>query len=80
MNKIIVSSFGFVALLLSAIKSIWDIDVCLGSALAGGNVVIYGGTTPLLDFYHLALIRLLLSIFIMFSITLYLIIKRFYHE
>ncbi|MEE9573883.1 MAG: hypothetical protein V3W20_12590 [Candidatus Neomarinimicrobiota bacterium] len=75
MNKKIIISFGYVAIFISALKSMWDIDVSMGAVISRGQVILYGGAIPTLDFYHSALIRLLFSIFLLFSITLYLIIK-----
>lgn len=74
-NKFI-AAIGYVMIIFLIFKSIWDIDIVVGSLLSGGRILVYGGFINTLDFYHMALIRLIVGFFICVVITLYMILTK----
>jgi hypothetical protein len=60
-NKIIYISVFLVILIVAGIRSLWDIDISMGVALTGGQLMTLTGSVPLNVFYHKALIMNLMS-------------------
>jgi len=43
-------------------KSLWDIDIFIGAVSTRSAIIAYGGFVKSYDFYHVALIRLMICI------------------
>jgi hypothetical protein len=58
----VVAGIVLILLLIGSMKSLWDIDIFVGALSTGSAVIVYGGLVKSYDFYHAALIRLMLCI------------------
>ena len=75
MKRITLILVGLLAILLFiGFKSLWDIDIAMGSALTRGSIISIGGFENFNYFYHRALISNLVAFFGLSFLTL------FYHS
>ena len=65
-----------ILLVIGSIKSLWDIDIFIGAVSTGSALIVYGSFVKSYDFYHAALIRLMLCISSLSILSVALLIDK----